>query len=65
MSHHNEPPGQDLHCLQIQLFLSLVLKEFIKKNTLNLGYRTEVFPFQKNSNSLDPSLKMHVKLKLV
>ena len=22
---HNEPPHQDLHCLQIQLFLSLVL----------------------------------------
>ena len=24
---HNEPPHQELHCLQIQLSLSLVLKE--------------------------------------
>ena len=24
---HNEPPNQDLHCLQIQLFSSLVVKE--------------------------------------
>ena len=24
---HNEPPHQDLHCLPIQLFFSLVLKE--------------------------------------
>ena len=24
---HYEPPHQDLHCLQIQLFLSLVVKE--------------------------------------
>ena len=24
---HNEPPHQDLHCLQIQLFSSLVVKE--------------------------------------
>ena len=24
---HFEPPHQDLHCLQIQLFSSLVLKE--------------------------------------
>ena len=24
---HYEPPHQDLHCLQIQLILSLVLKE--------------------------------------
>ena len=24
---HHEPPHQDLRCLQIQLFLSLVLKE--------------------------------------
>ena len=24
---HNEPPHQELHCLQIQLFASLVLKE--------------------------------------
>ena len=27
---HDEPPPQHLHCLQIQLFLSLVLKELIK-----------------------------------
>ena len=26
---HHEPPHQDLHCLQIQLFSSLVLKELI------------------------------------
>ena len=26
---HDEPPHQDLHLLQIQLFLSLVLKEII------------------------------------
>ena len=26
---HYEPPHQDLHCLQIQLFSSLVLKELI------------------------------------
>ena len=28
---HYEPPHQDLHCLQIQLFSSLVLKELIMK----------------------------------
>ena len=27
MSHNNEPPPQDLRCLQAQLFSSLVLKE--------------------------------------
>ena len=27
---HNEPPHQDLRCLQIQLFSSLVLKEIMK-----------------------------------
>ena len=26
---HNEPPHQDLRCLQIQLFSSLVVKELI------------------------------------
>ena len=26
---HNEPPHQDLRCLQIQLFSSLILKELI------------------------------------
>ena len=26
---HHEPPHQDLHCLQIQLFSSLVLKELM------------------------------------
>ena len=26
---HYEPPHQDLHCLQIQLFSSLVVKELI------------------------------------
>ena len=26
---HDEPPHQDLRCLQIQLFLSLVVKELI------------------------------------
>ena len=26
---HDEPPHQDLHCLQIQLFSSLVVKEVI------------------------------------
>ena len=25
---HDEPPHQDLRCLQIKLFLSLVVKEF-------------------------------------
>ena len=30
---HDEPPHQDLHCLQIQLFSSLVLKEL---NNLNI-----------------------------
>ena len=29
---HNEPPHQDLRCLQIQLFLSLVVKE-LKRQT--------------------------------
>ena len=28
---HDKPPHQDLHCLQIQLFSSLVVKEFTKK----------------------------------
>ena len=28
---HNEPPHQDLRCLRIQLFLSLVLKELINR----------------------------------
>ena len=28
---HHEPPHQDLRCLQIQLFSSLVLKEKISK----------------------------------
>ena len=27
---HDEPPHQDLHCLQIQLFLSVVVKELTK-----------------------------------
>ena len=30
MAHH-EPPHQDLHCLQIQLFSSLVVKELTLK----------------------------------
>ena len=29
---HYEPPHQDLRCLQIQLFTSLVLKELFKMN---------------------------------
>ena len=28
--HYNEPPHQDLRCLQIQLFASLVLKHVTK-----------------------------------
>ena len=31
VAHNNEPPHQDLRCLQIQLFLSLVVKYVIKK----------------------------------
>ena len=30
---NNEPPHQNLHCLQIHLFSSLVVKEFIKSET--------------------------------
>ena len=33
---HHEPPHQDLHCLQIQLFLSLALK---KLNNLSSMYK--------------------------
>ena len=33
---HNEPPHQDLRCLQIQLFSSLVVKEL---NDLTLDTR--------------------------
>ena len=29
---HDEPPHQDLRCLQIQLFLSLVVKAFLLLN---------------------------------
>ena len=36
---HYEPPHQDLHCLQIELFLSLVLKELTKKLDKCLQYR--------------------------
>ena len=28
---YDEPPHEDLHCLQIQLFSSLVVKELIKQ----------------------------------
>ena len=38
---HNEPPHQDPCCLQIQLFLPLVLKEF-KKDTLQMRLLTYV-----------------------
>ena len=30
-----EPPHQDLHCLQIPLFLSLILKELTLKTAKN------------------------------
>ena len=33
---HHEPPHQDLHCLQIQLFSSLVLKELRISDTVCL-----------------------------
>ena len=33
----DEPPHQDLHCLQIQLFLSLVRKE-LKYLATNVGH---------------------------
>ena len=34
---HYEPPHQDPHCLKIQLFLSLVLKEFIHTSHFSLS----------------------------
>ena len=34
---HYEPPHQDLHCLQIQLFSSVVLKELPSKMKRNSG----------------------------
>ena len=38
----NEPPHQDLHCLQIQLFASLVPKSFRQAGalqTIQISYR--------------------------
>ena len=37
---HHEPPHQDLHCLQIQLFSSLVLKMLIPEFLLPTSHRT-------------------------
>ena len=38
---HSEPPHQDLHCLQIQLFLSLVVKE-LKNFNVNVEAEADV-----------------------
>ena len=39
---HYEPPHQNLRCLKIQLFLSLVLKEFTSDSVIH--YRNWVRP---------------------
>ena len=45
---HDEPSHQDLHCLQIQLFLSLVLKE------LSIGTpKSFNFPFVPNEKLME------------
>ena len=55
---HNEPPHQDQCCLQSQLFLSLVLKEFIyfniyqqSKYDMPAYLRTKVTLYASNSSN--------------
>ena len=55
---HYEPPHQDLHCLQIQLVSSLVLKEL----PYFFGYKMEFLSFQNNPKDLDPSYKKDLDL---
>ena len=43
---HYEPPHQDLSCLQTQLFLSLGLKELMRKEANEME---EFFPLKVNS----------------
>ena len=40
---HNEPPHQDLRCLQIQLFVSLVVKELICNHLQCINSLTKLF----------------------
>ena len=58
---HYDLPHQDLHCLKIQLFLSLEDKELIGVPYF-FGYKTEIFSFKINPKDLDPSCKMDLDL---
>ena len=42
---HDEPPHQDLRCLQIQLFSSLVLKELSCTSSQAKGTKSTLFLF--------------------
>ena len=58
---HDEPPHQDLSCLQIQLFSSLVLKELIAGflSVYTLGKTQKLIAMKVNwftVNCLDPQL---------
>ena len=49
---HYEPPHQDLHCLQIQLFLSLVLRVQDQKLKIIVKF----------ANSIDTDKTAHLEL---
>ena len=56
---HNEPPHQDLHRLQIELFASLVLKKLINECIVkHLSAKNQITKFSSTKLKIEGSSKL-------
>ena len=59
---HDEPPHQDLHCLQIQLFSSLVVKELNILLACSSSFIILSKPYQEVGNNSRKSCDVSIKV---